>query len=99
MIDYARLLAQLEGSNLAPLAQHLPAAIASGLSVERYGDLPTWYKAMAELPELVADWVDLRNGVSLGCHQLDSDKRGQLDKALRALIPWRKGPYEVFGIH
>lgn len=99
MIDYTRLLEQLAETPLAPLAANLPSAIEKGLSIQRYGDLPDWYQAMDQLPDLQPDWVELRERVAIGLDNIDPNQRSQLEQALRALIPWRKGPFEVFGIH
>lgn len=99
MIDYSRLLEQLAETPLAPLAANLPSAIEKGLSIQRYGDLPDWYQAMDQLPDLQPDWVELRERVAIGLDNIDPNQRSQLEQALRALIPWRKGPFEVFGIH
>lgn len=100
MIDFQPLLQQLAATDLAPLARELPAALAAGLSVERYGDLPGWFEAMAALPDITPAKVNLRNQVAIGePGDTDSANLASLEQALRALIPWRKGPFEVFGIH
>jgi tRNA (mo5U34)-methyltransferase len=100
MIDFQPLLQQLATSNLMPLAQALPAALAAGLSVERYGDLPAWYEALQQLPDITPSTIDLVNQVSIGT-STDAPPAtiGRLEQTLRALIPWRKGPFDVFGIH
>jgi len=54
---------------------------------------------MDQLPDLQPDWVELRERVAIGLDNIDPNQRSQLEQALRALIPWRKGPFEVFGIH
>jgi tRNA (mo5U34)-methyltransferase len=100
MIDFQPLLQQLADTHLATLSRELPTALTAGLSVERYGDLPAWYQAMAALPEITPQTVNLSDGVAIGSSRdADSATLAQLEQALRALIPWRKGPYEVFGIH
>ncbi|MCR6651196.1 MAG: tRNA 5-methoxyuridine(34)/uridine 5-oxyacetic acid(34) synthase CmoB [Cellvibrionaceae bacterium] len=100
MIDFQPLLQQLAATNLAPLARELPAALAAGLSVERYGDLPGWFEAMAALPDITPATVNLRDRVAIGKpDDTDSANLARLEQALRALIPWRKGPFEVFGVH
>lgn len=100
MIDFQPLLQQLSETSLAPLARALPAALAAGLSVERYGDLPSWHQAMAMLPEIKPSLVNLSDHVRIGSRDdAPAETLDQLEQALRALIPWRKGPFEVFGIH
>lgn len=100
MINFQPLLKQLAATNLAPLANALPTAIAAGLSTERFGDLPAWYAAMQRLPEIAPSTVDLATRVSIG-QTMDASPAEieRLEDALRSLIPWRKGPFEVFGIN
>jgi tRNA (mo5U34)-methyltransferase len=100
MIDYQTFLTRAADSPLAPLARHLPPALAEGLSTIRYGDLPGWYEALASLPDITPSVIDLSGGVTIGAASDASPQTlAQLEKALRALIPWRKGPYDLFGIH
>ena len=100
MIDFQPLLQQLATTDLAPLAKALPAALAAGLSIDRYGDLPAWYTAMRQLPDIAPSSIDLANGVVIGQPSDASPTMiGSLEDTLRALIPWRKGPFDVFGIH
>jgi tRNA (mo5U34)-methyltransferase len=100
MIDYQTFLTRAADSSLAPLARHLPPALAEGLSTIRYGDLPGWYEALASLPDITPSVIDLSGGVTIGAASDASPQTlAQLEKALRALIPWRKGPYDLFGIH
>lgn len=100
MINFQPLLQQLATTNLAPLANVLPAALAAGLSCERYGDLPAWYAAMEQLPDITPSSIDLANGVVIGRpNDASPTIIESLNQTLRALIPWRKGPFDVFGIH
>jgi tRNA (mo5U34)-methyltransferase len=101
MIDYQDLAERWHGGDLERWAQLLPEQVASGLSEQRYGDLPRWLEALAALPGLRADTVHLdqaRVGVSAQ-QPIDSASRDQLISALQALHPWRKGPFELFGTH
>lgn len=84
---------------LATWLPHLPEQCAQGLSLERYGDLPRWREALAALPEIAAGAVHLdssRVGVS---GDISDEQATALKTALRGLHPWRKGPYELFGLH
>lgn len=100
MIDFQPLLQQLITTDLAPLATTLPPALTAGLSCERYGDLPAWYAAMEQLPDITPSSIDLADRVAIGQSGDASPAVMEgLEQGLRALIPWRKGPFDVFGIH
>lgn len=87
------------GTALAPWLDRLPAQLEQGFSVTRYGDLPKWQKALAGLPSLPVDQVYLDRD-RVGCNgDIDEEDRLRLIAGLRALHPWRKGPFELFGIH
>ena len=101
MIDYSPLIARWQDTALRDWAQQLDQQVAAGLSRQRYGDLPRWLQALDDLPAVAADAVHLdrsRVGASAG-RPLDSAARQQLEDALHRLHPWRKGPFELFGIH
>lgn len=100
MIDYSELLNHLRNSNMARWATRLPDDIAKGLSIQRYGDLPGWYQALAAVPEAVVSETRFGDSVTLGAAgDLAEPAHAQLREALEMLIPWRKGPYSVCDIH
>lgn len=81
-------------------AKRLPEQIADGLSTERYGDLPDWQSAFNAMPRIKPSTVNFTTNVSIGAEQdCDEETRKQLQQALEALIPWRKGPYNLHGIY
>ncbi|GAB1259886.1 tRNA 5-methoxyuridine(34)/uridine 5-oxyacetic acid(34) synthase CmoB [Aurantivibrio plasticivorans] len=74
----------------------LPAIIAKGLSVERYGDLPGWKAALDSLPNVTSESMELATQVRFGeTSETDSDTKQKIKEALEALIPWRKGPFSI----
>ncbi len=102
MTDYTAFLDRLSrhtDDKLRHWAAQLPEQIAYGLRPERYGDLPRWQQAVAVLPEVDVQerWLD-RDRVGVA-GDITSKERDQLEAALRALHPWRKGPFELFGLH
>ena len=101
MIDYQPLIERWQDGELAAWSEQLPAQIEAGLSRQRYGDLARWLQALAALPDLQVDHVEL-TGASVGANsdqQPSADQLAQLETALRGLHPWRKGPFELFGLH
>jgi len=100
MIDYSTLLAYLPESPLASWSANLSQQIADGLCEKRYGDLPAWKEALARLPKINSSQNNLVDKVEIGAPaDCDELTRAELEHVLEALIPWRKGPYWIHGIH
>lgn len=97
MIDLAPLAQRLQGSPLETWAAGLQAQLDAKLAVG-HGDLPRWRAALEALPALDASQVELQQRFALDgvCDEL---QRTQLRQALLGLSPWRKGPFELFGVH
>lgn len=100
MTDYQGLLNALSGTPLASWGTQLPAQIARGLDQRRYGDLPAWQHALSQLPALEPSRIELTDRVVIGSSDdATKEELRQLREALERLIPWRKGPYHLYGIH
>ena len=99
-MDYQAFLALLsQNPKLADWAAQLPEHIASGLNESRYGDLPRWKTALAALPALTPDDIFLNTSRVGVKGDITDAQRNTLEQALRGLHPWRKGPFELFGVH
>ncbi len=99
MIDYSDLLSYLPQSPLHTWAENLPQQIADGLCEKRYGDLPQWKSALAQLPHLASSSNTFLEKVEIGAiEDCDEETRAKLRQTLEALIPWRKGPYWIHGV-
>ena len=57
-----------------------------------------WQRTLSALPVLTAEVQDLAATVR-AAGQCDPSTRQALHDALAALGPWRKGPFELFGVH
>ncbi len=100
MIDYQNLIHSLLNTALAPLAEVLPPLVTNGLCTQRHGDLTLWLEALAASPIIEGASVDVQNAVRIGeNHPLTAEQAEQLKASLQALKPWRKGPFDIFGIH
>ncbi len=97
MIDLAPLAQRLRGSPLESWADSLQAQLDAKLAVG-HGDLPRWSAALGALPALTVEQLELQQRFALGgaCAE---QQREQLRQALLGLSPWRKGPFELFGVH
>ncbi len=96
-LDLDALQQQLAGTPLQDWAAGLPAQLDAKLAVG-HGDLERWFAAVEKLPELTAEIAELRTALRLDgiC---DETTRAALKSALQGLIPWRKGPFDLFGVH
>ena len=97
--DFQPFLNLLTESGFKDWAETLPARIDAGLSEARYGDLPRWRQAVTELPDLDVTTTHLnqsRVGVS---GPITAQQQQMLRDTLMRLHPWRKGPFELFGVH
>lgn len=99
--DYGPLLAALEQiPTLRAWGRQLPAQLEAGLSSARWGDLPAWRAGLEQLPDLQPSAIELGTAVQIGVAADATDaQREQLRAALMALHPWRKGPFDLFGLH
>ncbi len=63
-----------------------------------HGDLKRWLAALEQLPTIVADDIKLNSSaITVSRHApLDNIESEQLKQSLRALSPWRKGPFQLF---
>ncbi|NND82877.1 MAG: tRNA 5-methoxyuridine(34)/uridine 5-oxyacetic acid(34) synthase CmoB [Gammaproteobacteria bacterium] len=95
MIDFEGFF---ERPQFAAHAEQLLAAIDRRTDPRRHGDLPAWLGHLAALPDATASVIDLdRVTVTFGqAGDLNNRQQAQLQAALYALRPWRKGPYQVF---
>lgn len=89
----------LQDSRLAPWLDILPAQLEIALQGS-HGKWEEWQAALAAAPDLHSQQFDFNSSaVTLGtAADIDEATRAQLQACLQALIPWRKGPYRLFGI-
>lgn len=98
VFHYQELQTALVNTPLAPLAQALPSLIEKGLSDKRFGDLPKWRDAYLALPEVSTSYVELKDTVVIGqSGDCSPHEQAVIESQLRALIPWRKGPFTIHG--
>lgn len=72
-------------------------AIREQFSEKRHGELRDWLTALDSLPEIKPDEIDLKTQVKLSAKStLPSSLKAEIDSVLKTLIPWRKGPFQIF---
>ena len=78
-----------------------PAAVASirRLRSSSHGDLPRWLAQLDALPAATPSTARLGEAIAIGAPgDLAAVDRERLAAALRGLLPWRKGPFALFGL-
>lgn len=101
MIDYQPLYDILAKTSLRNWVEEFRDINRHRLSPDGHGDFQRWNHSLQQLPtlntteiELNQDRVAVRNQ-----NELAASQRDELRRLLLALSPWRKGPYEIHGIH
>lgn len=100
-MDYSDLYTALRDTKLKGWLDELPTAVSAALQPDQHGKLPVWLEALAALPDLRPFQLDLVDRVSASLAEtadLPTDVRQQLETALRQFHPWRKGPFDLYGV-
>ena len=96
MIDLTPLVRHLDGTPLAEWASELQQQLDSKMAIG-HGDLRRWQGALDALPALQSVQIELESHFALD-GPCTEPEREQLRQALLGLSPWRKGPFELFGV-
>ena len=97
--DPARLIVQLARCLDRPLAEAVGAAALRAADRLRHGQLARWQQALVTLPELQVQRVELdADTIRIVVDPVSGSDLQALEQRLRALIPWRKGPFEIAGL-
>jgi len=70
------------------------------LAASNSGNIPKWLGALERLPEANADEIVLDSDApaAVSSEPLSAETARRLENALMELHPWRKGPFDLFGI-
>ncbi|MFB4339170.1 tRNA 5-methoxyuridine(34)/uridine 5-oxyacetic acid(34) synthase CmoB [Pantoea sp. CS_6] len=97
MIDFGRFYQQIAVGPLAKWLEVLPAQISEWQRENLHGHFRDWYKSLEYLPQLEPQRLDLLHSVSVDRDDISDRHRQGIEKLLRNLMPWRKGPYSLYG--
>ncbi len=99
MIDFGRFYQQIATGPLASWLEVLPAQVAAWQRENLHGKFRDWEKSVDYLPLLTPQTLDLVNSVTATADDLTDRQRLGIENLLRNLMPWRKGPYSLYGTH
>ncbi len=99
-MPYSDLYNALCNANAQEWAEKLPSQIADAFDTKKHGDLIKWQTQFAQLPSIQTQTRTITTDtVTIGSAKDISDEiQTQLKTQLQSFSPWRKGPYDLFGI-
>jgi tRNA (mo5U34)-methyltransferase len=93
---YQSLFPHLEVLGLHQWAQQLHQTLPAKFDATSHGEMVGWLNA---LPDLRPSQIELEDKVEIGrAEDLGHVSRAELTAQLKAFHPWRKGPYNLFGV-
>jgi len=97
---YASLFDELNQQGLERWCEQLDRQLRRRFEEHPHGDIVRWMAALESLPELNAVQCSLnQSAIKLATRSpLPQDIGQQVESGLRGLMPWRKGPFDFFGI-
>ena len=91
MLKQAILGTEIE--SLTPMLQN------SQISQIKHGDFPRWQSLLSQMPKIETSSKHFGDVVKIGdSEDIDDVIYNDLKTTLRKLTPWRKGPFNIFGI-
>jgi len=98
---YRTLLTSLEQHGHQPWANQLQTQLTRRFEQRPHGDIQRWQGALESLPTVAGAQADLnQSAITLYSDEpLGPEVVNVMESGLRGLMPWRKGPFEFFGVH
>ncbi len=97
MMHYQSVYKFLQNSPLQHWLVTIPNLVRQKFDPAGNGNLERWFPILEQLPKLRPSQIALdQDTITIGRPE---DLQQDLEPLLRGLQPWRKGPYELFGIH
>ena len=100
MFNFDSLYQDLRDTDFEPWLDSLPQALEAVFQEKTHGFLQDWIDLIDQMPVVKASVIELNaDAISIGSESdIDPEQSALLEKQLRTIIPWRKGPYQIFGI-
>ncbi|SHG82917.1 tRNA (mo5U34)-methyltransferase [Ferrimonas marina] len=99
-MDFSAFYKRIAGTRLNHWLESAPAQLAHWSRFHKNGDFPKWEKVLAKLPQRQPETLELKHSVTVGdAEALSPGEQKKLHNLLKCLQPWRKGPFDLYGIH
>ncbi|MBG6247839.1 MULTISPECIES: tRNA 5-methoxyuridine(34)/uridine 5-oxyacetic acid(34) synthase CmoB [Symbiopectobacterium] len=100
MIDFGNFYQLIAKGPLSHWLNTLPAQLSAWQRESLHGKFKQWFNAVEALPELTPSQLDVLHSVTAVLQpDLSNGQREGLEVRLRQLMPWRKGPYSLYGVN
>ncbi|GJL83629.1 MAG: tRNA U34 carboxymethyltransferase [marine bacterium B5-7] len=88
------------GTALGELSDTLGELGEQAVARKPHGDLSQWRDSLAKLPDIIPADVSLDKAIVRAgrIEDVNDNDLQRLEGALRSLMPWRKGPFEICGV-
>ncbi len=98
-MDFGNFYQLIAKGPLSHWLETLPAQIAAWQRESLHGHFKNWDRSVEYLPALTPEKLDLLHSVTADSSHLSARQREGIEKLLRNLMPWRKGPFSLYGVN
>lgn len=86
-------------SPLSHWLEVLPAQLSHWQTHQLHGEWAHWHSCVRQLPKLDAEQFSLADTVTVHNPQVSHGEQQRIEGLLKQLMPWRKGPFNLHGVH
>ncbi len=95
---FVHCLSQLPHIGLTQWLYELPLALQQWEAQSRHGNTQKWQKLIHKMPDISASSTSLTQYISAHNPSVTEYQQKALRGLLQQFTPWRKGPYDLFGV-
>lgn len=100
MIEFSNFYQHIAKSNLRHWIDTLPKQLSLWQHKSRHRQFKKWCNLVWHLPTLRPTSIDLLNGIYADIEpKLSHGQLAGIENMLRSMMPWRKGPFSLYGIY
>ncbi len=99
--DRTRLADVLNASKLQEIQSQILTLLDNKYANPKHGHFNDWKEIVESLPDLTTTETNLdEDAIIIGSSaDISQEQSNHLKAQLKELMPWRKGPFDIFGIH
>ncbi|KPD02890.1 tRNA 5-methoxyuridine(34)/uridine 5-oxyacetic acid(34) synthase CmoB [Moellerella wisconsensis] len=100
MIDFGNFYREIATGRLSHWLDVLPAQLSEWKKEHLHGKFKSWEKVLENLPAITPTTLDLKHSVTATREpELTSGEYRCVYNILREFMPWRKGPFSLYGVN